>query len=305
MNCDSVRKYIYAFADGQLDVKGNCDILDHLKMCRVCGALVDEHQALRSKLAKDLERVPVPSRLKQQIFAATGSDAVLAGAPRPTMASRPLSVFRPVAVAACLLLAVGAVWYLPGVVESSSATITVPRSASAATMIAQTHNTCCSHGPDHQSDALPRELRALSPVLKGKYHETIASLTPDLSRFGFSFESVNLCGVRNKPGCEGAHLIYASAGGAQRLSVFSIPRWDCLDKCGKGGIRTGEGFRRYEVDDESGQTLHIVAWHQNSTTYVCCGPVPFERIIEMVGSSREALAKLDVAVRLALVHYGD
>ena len=47
MNCRKIRKYLFAFADGQLGVKANCEMLDHLKMCRKCSAIVDEHQAVR------------------------------------------------------------------------------------------------------------------------------------------------------------------------------------------------------------------------------------------------------------------
>ena len=57
MNCKSARKFLYAFADGQLDVTDNCEVLDHLKMCPGCGAVVAEHQSMRTVLTKYIERV--------------------------------------------------------------------------------------------------------------------------------------------------------------------------------------------------------------------------------------------------------
>ncbi|MCC7314685.1 MAG: zf-HC2 domain-containing protein, partial [Planctomycetes bacterium] len=36
MNCKSVQKFLHAFADGQLGVRANCEVLDHLKMCPSC-----------------------------------------------------------------------------------------------------------------------------------------------------------------------------------------------------------------------------------------------------------------------------
>ena len=54
MNCTGVRKFLYAFADGQLGVKSSCEVLDHLKMCPACSRLVDEHHSLRAAIGRML-----------------------------------------------------------------------------------------------------------------------------------------------------------------------------------------------------------------------------------------------------------
>lgn len=47
MNCRNVKKFLYAFADGQLSVRANCEVLDHLKMCPACSRAVAEVVQLR------------------------------------------------------------------------------------------------------------------------------------------------------------------------------------------------------------------------------------------------------------------
>ena len=67
MNCNQSRKYLFAFADGQLSVQANCEVLDHLKMCTACSRIVDEHQAVREALRRSGERIVTPSGLARQV----------------------------------------------------------------------------------------------------------------------------------------------------------------------------------------------------------------------------------------------
>lgn len=300
MNCTGVKKFIYAFADNQLGVKESCEVLDHLKLCPGCSRLVDEHQTLRKAIVEQCQEVHAPAALRSRLLESVQSPAPAELAPIP--GRRP--GWQRLAAAACLLLAAGGVawWGLPGGAgsgESPARVITpVPRGESAASMIAAVHFACCNHHEMHQSKSLPAHLGEVAPALRDHFDDTLAARAPDLSRYGFAFESVNLCGVRDKPGCEGGHIIYVNER-EHRLSFFSVPRWDCLDKCGRAAGDPGGEFREYSVERESGPALQIVAWHEHATTYICCACVEPELLEDMVRDTRTAMAGFDRQVRLA------
>ena len=50
MNCQSFRKYIGAFADGELEVSQNLEALEHLNMCPSCAARVTNINELKEAI---------------------------------------------------------------------------------------------------------------------------------------------------------------------------------------------------------------------------------------------------------------
>ena len=60
MDCLGFRKYVGAFADGELDVDRNLDVLEHLNMCPKCAAQVQEIHNLKSVLCRQHESVSAP-----------------------------------------------------------------------------------------------------------------------------------------------------------------------------------------------------------------------------------------------------
>src|ERR1043166_2507033 len=232
MNCKEARKLLFAFADGQLGVKDNCEVLDHLKMCPECGKVVDEHQAVRAAVGRSIAAVEVPAPFSERIKCTVLQSGAAPGRWQ-------LTKFRAYALAASFLLVAGL--FLWRSAFSGTSAVQVERGTSAALMIAQVHNECCMHSASHQAKSLPDNLREVGPAICSHYDDKIAALAPDLGRYGYRFESANFCGVQDKPGTDGGHILYISEKGSRRLSFFSVPRWDCLDKCRKYAIPSEDG----------------------------------------------------------------
>ena len=303
MNCKEARKLLYAFADGQLGVKDNCEVLDHLKMCCECSKVVDEHQALRAAVGRSIAAASVPRHLSGRI--AIGLPAAASGTSRWS-----LTKVRAYALAASFLLVAGiflwrSAWSPSDPGPAGGRAVRVEQGNSAATMIAQVHNECCLHSAHHQNRDLPTTLGTVGPAICAHYNNKIAALAPDLSRYGYRFESANYCGVQDKPDTDGGHIVYVSDKGPRRMSFFSVPRWDCLDRCRKYAVPSEDGSRKYEVDQEGGGKLCIVAWHNDATTYICCGPESLDVIERMAKQVRTAMVEFDREIRIALARPAD
>jgi anti-sigma factor RsiW len=297
MNCTSARKLLYAFADSQLGVKDNCEVLDHLKMCPECSRIVNEHQSLRVSIGQTFADTKAPEALRASV-----GRLLAAATPAPDRSDTwRMPRIAGMSLAACIVLA-AALFLWRSVDGSGPSTVVVSRGNSAATMIAKVHNECCAHAAEHQSRQLPAALADLAPAISSHYHNQIAALAPDLTASGYRFESANFCGVRGKPGCEGGHLLYVADKPRGRLSFFSVPRWDCLDKCGDRAIPNASGFRQFDVDQDDGTRLSILAWHNDATTYICCGPEPVNKLEDLVRPLRTALGRFDRTEALAYLN---
>ena len=284
MNCTSVRKFLYAFADGQLGVQANCEVLDHLKMCPACSRVVDEHQSLRAAVGRSLATEKTPDELRQRVVQR------LAGA-----SARPVRWLRPLAAAACVALAATGAWWAfssqsPDSDQSANAPVRVEGGPTAATMIAEVHRLCLAEPGKHQQPSLPRDRSQVAAAINQHFAGRVAAVAPNLSRFGYEFESVNLCGIDASLSREGGHLIYASADRQTRLSLFCVPRLDRLDQ---GSGPSPDGYLQYEVDQDGGKKLSILAWHRNSTSYACCGSLTIEQLRDMVAGIRLAMPDLE------------
>jgi len=300
MNCRELRKFLYAFADGQLGVKDNCEVLDHLKMCVRCSAIVEEHQSVRRALKKQLDDAPIPVGLEPRVRKALATG-------RPVRRWQPVRLAlsgKSLAMAAVVALAVLVGYGLApkrsvapielAAADEPTDVVEVKLGEMTASMAVFKHHACCMLGGKHHHDELPRELGAVAPAIGKHFSNVISVLAPDLTSRGYTFESANFCGVL--PDYHGAHLIYAGAGEADvnpRLSVFSVPRLDCLDKC--AGAPWGEGaFRTYRVPSASGGAAHnLIAWHEDATSYVlvCSGDLCQRRLRSIAEDFRVAFAR--------------
>ena len=72
MGCDRYRKYVGAFADGELEVKDNLDFLEHIKMCPACAARVDEVTTMKGALQHAYADVEPSESLRLRIAASLG-----------------------------------------------------------------------------------------------------------------------------------------------------------------------------------------------------------------------------------------
>ncbi len=133
-----------------------------------------------------------------------------------------------------------------------------------------------------------------------------------MTRHGFTFESANFCGVRgdrcedgrhddgeghgdahdaHTGGVNGGHLLYAKkdASAPVRLSVFSVPRWDDLDRLGSVVSDRDEIRLASFSPGDDGPEMCIAVWHQDATSYVCCGQVDVPSMKDIVTDVRVAL----------------
>ncbi len=282
MTCAAVRKFLYALADGQLADKANAQVSDHVKACSACSRLVGEHQSLRTALGRQIEAVPIPRGLEDRV-----RQAITAGkpVPRPNRWRAILRV-RTYAAAACIVLATLAAWRFA--LPASSA-MRVGPGEGAASAVVMTHNMCCDHAASHQNTDLPKSLAGLASAISAHYDHIIRVFAPDLSGHGFAFESANLCGVMDRDGCHGGHLLYAKSDNklTTRLSVFSIPRWDDLD--GDEPAPNDGRTRQFIVAQDTGPDISVAVWHEDATSFICCAEVAPDTMADLVKDVRLAL----------------
>ncbi len=284
MNCKNARHLIFAFADGQLDVKDNCDLLDHLKMCPACTARVDEHQRLRVALRRSMENIEVPSGLAAKVRA----NVLGSKAPRD---SRRLLRLVPafLLTAACIAFAFRSIsdFVAGGVTFTVESTRVVPRGLNAAVQVTHKHLACGAGSHVHANMESTVNPATVGRTMSAHYSNSIVVMAPNFSEQGYFLETASYCGVQDTENRQGAHLVFASNVGNDRISFFSVPRWDCLDQCGHREV-DGTGLKYYGVPQESGGMLNLVYWHQDSTTYIVCGSLSSERLSSMVREVHDA-----------------
>lgn len=289
MSLRKVIKYLYAFADGELGETAEAKVRAHVEADPAAARLVEQHRNLRSAVRRDLDAVEVPANLRARVLATIAADssdesasleatsADTSDKARP--ARRRLFTIRRFAIAAVLVLAAGGGWFYQ----------TTQAAALSETIVAR-HDACCEHCTEHQNAALPTRLcPQLAKEIDDRFQ--IEAITPDLSGFGYDFESANFCGVRIPECTQGGHILYVRKDGdtQTRFSIFSIPRWTKLDKCG-GDCTCSDKLKPIIVKRDDRPDMCIALWCKDGTNYIACGEVEKDRMIDMAGAVRTALA---------------
>ncbi|OWY73067.1 hypothetical protein B7486_01600 [cyanobacterium TDX16] len=303
MNCKSVQKFLHAFADGQLGVRANCEVLDHLKMCPSCSRKVDEHQQLRKAIGKDLRSITVPAHLSarvQESLLAGSRSSIFRGAGRRSWRSAVAFI----GVAAALLLS--AVVYLRDFEPTPNPVTQMPfagsseRGATGAQLVARVHGQCTARGKAHQNPALPGKLSEVESEIAAHFDNRLAVSFPDLSAYDYKFESANYCSPSEVGSVDGGHVVYASAA-TGRISFFVTPRSDQFEPIPGGDVTSDGPYRQFEVPSASGgRTLSVLAWNRGATSYVCCGDVDINKLRLMVGAIRTVQADFDERLLIAV-----
>ena len=89
---------------------------------------------------------------------------------------------------------------------------------------------------------------------------------PDLTGFGYEFESANICTPSRDVHGAAAHVMYVNPSYGSRLSFFSIPRWTAAaDLLGDATITApfSDGLRQCENQS-------VVVWNSGATTHLLC-----------------------------------
>ncbi len=308
MNCKSVRKFLVAFADGQLGVHTNCEVLDHLKMCPSCSRIVDEQQFLRRALARSAERIGVPPHLESNIRRAILAD----GAPveRPSEAStRGLRIGRALALAACLVLGITIVWNaLPHLILrggdglSGTRAFGLSRADALTQQVVIQHNKCgvkCDMQTHHHDD-LPLDRGALAAAYQRRFRGALTAAAPDFSGYGYDLDSAGFCNPFSSDGIA-AHVMYVNLSFGTRLSLFAVPYWSEIDAEANARPDRNQPYVHALRDCEDNA---MIAWHEDQTTIILCGRMDAEAMVEVIRdvqfSQFEPVSDINLARMMAL-----
>jgi anti-sigma factor RsiW len=284
MDCKGFRKYIGAFADGELEVEQNLDALEHLNMCPVCAARVNAVSSLKAALKRIYGGIHAPHHLRERVLHAL---EVEAGQTDPSVTALGVPGVRrwrgrlavPLGMAAALAAAL-AVWQLwPARDLRTDVRLVVPGRVAAE--VREQHRFCIGHrGRDHFDPSLSRDLPVIAERLSARLG--IKVMAPDLSGLGFELAGADACGINGRAG---AHLMYRLVTTGQLLSVFTVDRWAELG--GEEGRATGD--EGYFVSSDSDQ-LCVVAWHDGPQTYMLCSDMPEHVLLQIGGHLSGATA---------------
>jgi len=287
MNCVGFRKFVGAFADGELDVSSNLDALEHLNMCPRCSGRVTEIQALKATLRRQ-QAVTAPASLRERVTQslrelAEIEPAVDVGPASATEveSNRVIGGFfsrwaLPLGMAAAVLVAC-VVWWMQPQPTPAPGTMTVQARQAVADICAQ-HSACVAgHGFDHFDPKVGRDAQLASMQLSDSL--SLPVLVPDLCDYGMEFVGADRCGVRGR---KGAHALYHCTEKNTMISVFSLPRVPELEGAGRPHC---DG-RVYAVFTKDGQ--YVVTWHDRESCYAVCSSekLPEEVLLKVADCAR-------------------
>lgn len=289
MNCQQARKYMGAFADGELDVHHNLEVLEHVNMCAPCAQRAEDVAQLRASLRRLWERESAPPELHARVRAAIANEtpfdtATDAESLRPIPATAPTRKgltgwLVPLTLAASVMAAV-AVWQFwpESRMHRGTATLVFAR---AAEDVRVQHRQCVTrHGMNHHDESLSRDL----PVIAKRLGERLGLnvLAPELAAYGYRLVGADRCGIQGR---SGAHILYRSMTDGQMLSVFTVVR---MAEMVPDGL-TRLGGRDFYLDTDVDP--NVVAWHEAIETHVVCARLAPSRLLEIAGDTRTATAR--------------
>ncbi len=276
MNCQSFRKYVGAFADGELDTPLNVESLEHLNMCPACAQKVERVHQLKTSLRRTMETEVAPAELADKIKNAIRCEALT---PAPGHHHRGPLIYRllvPAGIAAALLVT-AMIWQwqqAPGTTPVTGITSAIRTRFPAE--VRNQHTQCAHHGYKHHDASLGRDLLGIASKLTNRLKLTV--LAPDLSASGFSLVGADQCGVMDR---NGAHVLYTNQSG-QILSVFSVAVADCRSMI--FGEQTKLENIDYSVDQQD--KLAVVSWSEGCAAYVFCADIAADSLLELAQNTR-------------------
>ncbi len=286
MSQSEVRKYLPAFADGELDVEQNLRVLEAMAMDPTHTRRVLHQQQLRKACARVMDRPDCccPEELKHTLqtlcfadpqasadsvspsFALGGTEA---DDPIQTTRSSPQVLARigrwlPAAVAAVLLIGALAVFFSPRADSGMAFGLGEARLAA----FAGRHKSCSSDvnklvaGIQNPANvaALPGTIDDYFVAQLGNDQAGRIDTALDLSVLGYAFQRVGVCGL---PGKNAVHVVYQAAEGTDHgksMSLWIKPHSPDLQLIPR---------RLYTAEAADGQPLLI--WERNGRTYYLLG----------------------------------
>lgn len=271
MDSKEVRRYVEAFADGELDVEQNLRVLEHMAMNPTATRRVLHQQQLRQAVDRVVrsETPATPDDLREQIVALAAETPAASIASRPVKQSRMavlarIGAWSPVALAAALLvvtLVVQAEFFKPKSIDGMQF---IPTAKVAE--FAKRHVTCSRQLIElHEAVNFPERIEEV-PHAVAEYLGTQPYPVLDLSKLGYEFDGVGKCTV---PGDRSVHLVYRSAQKTGRLDTVSL--WIQPDAGQLNHLAENILFR---PADNSNFAHPLVYWHANGMIYYVVGDDP-------------------------------
>lgn len=280
MNCTQFRKYAGAFADGELNIQINLEVLEHLNMCPACTQRVDEITSLRSALQRTHTDHRAPADLLDRIRKAQEAgidDANPVGSHAPAAVIGQLGRSRRLVLLslAAVLVAVFFAWQYAANVNISSGTMTT-LAIRTVTQVTRIHRSCSrARRADHHDPALPKDAVPLASELSRQLGFKV--IVPDLTGSGYNLVGADFCSLGGR---KTAHVLYTQqAKGGAAMSVFSTRSIPELRQPG------ADVFVR-EVGE-----LTVVAWHDKGQTYTCCSELAERPMRKAINQFRTAMRR--------------
>lgn len=308
MNCTTFRKYIGAFADGELDVPLNLEALEHLNVCPSCAGKVADVHGLKSALHRVHGEIAAPAALRAQVrgvVARLSAAASVGTAEGPTTGRRPsmdlVSVLRrwflPLSVTTMVLL--GAFYLL----RTGPLSATVPPGAMgpAARFVAdvrERHDLCVTRPPLFDRNVFPYPgvgTRLVADQLSRRLSRR--ALVPDLSRAGFALVGADLCRIGGR---SAGQAFYRREPAGTALSLFSaepVPELTPNRPASTFGVP-------YFASSVEGEPT-VVAWHAPEGTFGACGDLAESELVKTLAPFRTAQLGFPSGALLASAHHSE
>ena len=287
---NDLRKYIEAFADGELDVETNLRVLERMAMNPQATQRVMHQQELRRLVDRAMrEQTPaVPADLRAKIEAMSQQAAVeSASAPSRSSDGSRLSFatllrrWAP-ALAASILLAVAIfLWssnrsnnvtpepsdpprqaFHDGTFDAPIFRTDLVESSRAGRMGNRHENCAAKIEALVGTDKLSKNVSEIPAKIAAYLGPQISVPIPDLSGLGYEFRGAGTCSL---PGGKAVHLVYKPIDGTNRTDSMSL--WIRGDEAGQVQIEEG----RLYTPTDSDSPHPIMVWRRGSAVYYLVG----------------------------------
>jgi anti-sigma factor RsiW len=233
LNCDATRKFIHAYADGELDLVSSLEVEEHLEDCFACSQALRNLQSLKSSLHDESLYFNPPAHLQASIRAAIRE----ADRPSPSIRRIPWGMM---GLAAALVLALGVVWLIG---RSFSAGTKSSGEVALAQSVVSSH--VRSLMANHLSDVESSDKHTVKPWFDGKLD--FSPPVQDLAAQGFPLLGGRLDYLENRPV---AALVYG-----RQKHIINLLVWPATNAPAAGGAPTAI------------QGYNIVHWNAGDMTY--------------------------------------
>lgn len=278
MDDKEIRKYLAAFADGELDVEQNLRVLEQMAMNPDATRRVMHQQQLRQQVDRVMRAMvpPIDESLRDSIAslaietASTSEDDVTGRKSPGGILARvgPWGQWLP-ALAAAFLLAASVTFWILGQSETAPtvAPITVVRAPNLLNaqriQVLETRHEFCSQRIEelHNADRFGRIIGDLPSKITRFLGEQSTPIL-DLSALGYKFGGAGECAA---PGAKAVHLVYRSNNAESEAGALSL--WARADAENKIKVQAG---KLYEVP-RSDKIGSIVMWRRDGVVYYLVG----------------------------------